>query len=198
MMMISPMFNEGVIIMNEGSSGSSTKSYRSSGRWKNVIDQVKPGDYVFIQFGHNDQKPDTPRHTEPRTSFRQNLADYINETKTKGGQPVLFTSIVRRKFNDAGKLEDTHGEYVTEVRKLAKELRIPLVDLNRKTADLVESMGPEKSKALFLYVEPRIYKLAPEGKKDDTHLNVYGATKIAGLAIEGLKETNLSLVKYIR
>ncbi len=198
MMMIAPMFKEGVAINNAASSGRSSKSFRDEGRWKKVIDQVKKGDYVFIQFGHNDAKTDTARHTDAPTTFRQNLLDYVLQTKAKGAQPVLFTSIVRRKFDRNGMLQDTHGEYVTVVRKLAAELKIPLVDLNKKFGDLVQALGPEESKKLFLYVEPKQFERAPDGKKDDTHLCVYGATKVAALAIEGLKETGLPLAKFIR
>src|ERR1044072_4671409 len=103
MMAMPQFFNPNVTIQNAAISGISSKSFRDEGAWKKVIDGVKPGDYVFIQFGHNDEKPDTALHTGARTSFRQNLINYINETKAKGGNPVLFTSIVRRKFNEIGK-----------------------------------------------------------------------------------------------
>src|SRR5438067_5578964 len=125
MMAMPQFFTDEVEIQNAAISGISSKSFRDEGAWKKVIDAVKPGDYVFIQFGHNDEKLDTALHTDARTSFRQNLINYINETKAKGANPVLFTSIVRRKFNANGKLEDTHGDYVTVVRELAKEKNIP-------------------------------------------------------------------------
>src|ERR1044072_6988713 len=133
MMPMPQFFNQNVTIKNAAISGISSKSFRDEGAWQKVIDEVEPGDYVFIQFGHNDEKPDSANHTDARTTFRQNLMNYIKETKAKGGYPVLFTSIVRRKFNANGKLEDTHGNYVVVVRELAKELNVPLVDINKKT-----------------------------------------------------------------
>ncbi len=198
MMMIAPMFNNAVVISNAARSGRSSKSYRSEGRWEKVIDQVKSGDYVFIQFGHNDSAKDTLRHTNARIDFRQNLINYVNETTAKGGHPILFTSIARRQFDNAGKLVDTHGDYVQVVRELAEDLNIPLVDLNKKTSELLQKMGPEESKKMFLYVEPGRYKEALEGKKDDTHLCTEGAIKVAELAIEGIKELKLPLAKFIK
>lgn len=198
MMMMPQFFNNHVKIENAAISGISSKSFRDEGAWKKVIDQVQPGDYLFIQFGHNDEHSDSVSHTEPRTSFRQNLINYITETKAKGAYPVLFTSIVRRNFDNNGHLEDTHGDYVTVVRELAKEQNVPLIDLNKKTGDLVQSLGPEDSKKLYLYFEPGAFGNIPEGKKDDTHLCVYGATKVAELAVQGMKELNLGLVKYLK
>ena len=198
MMAVPQFFNKEVEIHNAAISGISSKSFRDQGAWKKVIDEVKPGDYVFIQFGHNDEKPDTTVHTEAGTSFHQNLINYITESRAKGAYPVLFTSIVRRKFNVNGKLEDTHGDYVTVVRQLAKETNVPLIDLNKKTSDLVESLGPEESKKLYLYIEPGAFTKLPEGKKDDTHLCEYGAYKFAELAVQGLKQLNLGLVEYLK
>ncbi|HEY4289620.1 MAG TPA: rhamnogalacturonan acetylesterase [Puia sp.] len=198
MQMAPPFFKEGVVIHNEARSGRSSKSFREEGHWKKVIDNVKAGDYVFIMFGANDMKPDSARHTDPQTTFRQNFVNYINETRAKGAYPVLFTSLVRRRFDKSGKLVDTFGDYVTVVRELAAEMKVPLVDLYRKTWDLVQGYGPEESKKLFLYIEPGRFTKLPEGKKDDTHLNIDGATKVAQLATEGLKELNIPLSSYIK
>jgi lysophospholipase L1-like esterase len=198
MMMVPPMFSNGVVIKNAARSGRSSKSFRREGRWKLVIDQVRAGDYVFIQFGHNDSAKDTLRHTEPRLDFRQNLINYIDETRAKGGTPVLFTSIARRQFDSAGEIVDTHGDYVQVVRDLAGELDIPLVDLHKKTSEVIQKLGPQKSKILFLYVEPGMYKEAPEGKMDDTHLSEEGARVVAELAMEGIKELRLPLAKFIK
>jgi lysophospholipase L1-like esterase len=198
MQMIKPFFDGNVTVQNYGKSGRSSKSYRSEGYWNKVINMVQPGDYVFIQFGHNDEKPDTARHTDPRTSFRENLMNYIKEVEAKGAHPILFTSIVRRSFDPANNhLKDTHGEYVTVVRELAKEKNIPLVDLNTSTGALVDSMGPEASKKLYIYVNPGVIPSLPDGKKDDTHLCIYGASEFARLAAEGLKALKLPLSEHI-
>ena len=198
MMMIKQFFSDQVSINNAGVSGRSSKNFRSEGHWKKVIEKIKPGDYLFIQFGHNDAKTDTLRYTEPSTSFRQNLINYINEAKAKGAFPILFTSIPRRSFDKEGNLVDTHGDYVTVVRELAEEMHIPLVDLNKKMANLIQELGPEESKKLFLYLNPGQFKKIPEGKQDDTHLNVYGANQVAELAAQGLKELNLPLSRYLK
>jgi lysophospholipase L1-like esterase len=198
MMMMGPMFNDKVVVNNAASSGRSSKSFREEGRWKKVIEEVQPGDYVFIQFGHNDEKKDSARHTDARTSFRQNLLNYVNETQAKGAHPVLVTSIVRRQFDSTtGKLADTHGDYVTVVRELAEKINIPLIDLNKKTAQMVEGMGAEASKKLYLYLAPGQHAKAPGGKKDDTHLCEYGAIQFAELAAESLIELNLPLARYL-
>jgi lysophospholipase L1-like esterase len=198
MQMAPQFFTDKVEIHNAALSGRSSKSFRDEGHWKPVIDSVQAGDYVFIMFGGNDQKPDSQRHSDPHTTFRQNFINYINETRAKGAHPVLFTSIVRRKFDDKGKLVDTYGDYVTVVRELAAEMKVPLVDLYKKTWDLVEGMGPEESKKLFLYVPPGRFTKLPEGKKDDSHLNIEGATEVARLAAQGLKELHLEISTYIK
>lgn len=195
MQMARGYFTGPVIIHNAARSGRSSKSYRSEGHWQKVIDSVQQGDYVFIMFGPNDQKSDTARHTDPRTTYRQNLVNYINETRAKGAYPILFTSIVRRKFNNNGKLEDTLGDYIPVVRELATEMKVPLVDLYKRSGELVESYGPEESKKLFVYIQPGVFPKLPDGKQDDTHLDELGATKIAALAAAELKAMGLPFFK---
>lgn len=197
MQMAPSLFNEQVEIRNYARSGRSSKSFRTEGLWEKVIQQVRPGDYVFIQFGHNDAKPDTARHTEPETDFRQNLLEYIREVTQKQAHPILFTSIARRKFDENGHLVDTHGGYVSVVRQLAAETGTPLIDLNQMTTRLLEETGPEASKALFLHIPPGKFASLPEGKKDDTHLSVLGATTVAELAVQGLIEQGLPLENFI-
>ncbi|WP_113664216.1 rhamnogalacturonan acetylesterase [Pedobacter nanyangensis] len=195
--MIDTFFNGEINIVNQGASGRSSKSYRDEGHWHKVISRVKEGDYVFIQFGHNDAKPDSLRHTSPQTTFKENLRNYVREVQAKKANPILFTSIVRRNFDEKGKLIDTHGEYVTVVRDLAKEMGVSLIDLNKKTAELVEAMGPEESKKLYMYVDAGVTPKLPKGKKDDTHLCEAGALKVAELAVKGLREINSPLAKYL-
>ena len=198
MMAMPQLVKKDVVIQNAAISGISSRSFRDEGAWQKVIDQVKPGDYVFIQFGHNDEKPDSANHTDARTSFRRNLMNYVAETRAKGGNPILFTSLVRRKFDNNGKLVDTHGDYVTVVRELATEINVPLIDLNKLMGDLVQNLGPEESKKLYLYIEPGLFTKLPEGKKDDTHLCEYGATKVAELAVKEIKRLKLPLGSYLK
>mgnify|MGYP002236990560 FL=1 len=206
-MVLPGFFSEDIRIDNHAANGRSSKSFISEGRWEKVISKVKKGDYVFIQFGHNDEKADSTRHTDPGSTFDENLRRYVNETRAKGGIPVLFNSIVRRNFvqpkDDAiakecppqhrGKREqpkegtvlfDTHGAYLDAPRNVAKELGVTFIDMNKITHDLVQGLGPVESKKLFMFVEPNQVPAFPKGREDNTHLNVYGARTIAGLAVD--------------
>jgi len=173
---------------NHAMNGRSSLSFRNEGRWKPIMDKIKPGDYVFIQFGHNDEKPDTTRHTDPATTYKDQLRRYVKETRDKGGIPVLFTSIVRRKFNEKGELEETHGDYPQAVRDLAAELKVTLIDHNLSSKKLVQDLGPDNSKALFMWVEKGTNPACPEGKQDDTHLRARGARAMARLVVDELVE----------
>lgn len=197
MQLARPYYSDDVEIFNFARSGRSSKSFRSEGHWAKALKKMEAGDFVFIQFGHNDQKPDTARHTEANSSFKANLIRYIDETKARGAFPILFTSIVRRNFGPDGKLKDTHGAYVTVVRVLADSLHIPLVDMTQLTGQLVEQMGVEESKKLYLYVQPGVTPKLPEGKEDDTHLCVYGADQYARLAAQSIKNLHLPLSSYV-
>ncbi len=184
-------------IHNHAVNGRSSKSFIGEGRWQVVLDSLKSGDYLFIQFGHNDQKIKSPdRYTEPYGEYTENLKKYVNESRSKGAIPFLFTSIVRRKFNEDGTLIDTHTDYPPAMRKVAEELAVPMVDLQVMTENLVESLGDESSKELYLW-DPTISEKFPEGRKDDTHLKVSGAKKVAELAVSGLLEKDANLAKHI-
>lgn len=186
-----------IIVDNHALNGRSSLSFRNEGNWKKVYDKIKPGDFVFIQFGHNDEKPDSARHTEPGSTYNQQLARYIDETREKGGIPVLLTSIVRRKFNEQGTLDETHGNYIQSVRDVAKEKKVLLIDHNEMSKELVQSMGPEDSKALFMWVEKGTNPAAPDGRQDDTHLRARGARAMARLVVSKIKESIPELAKYV-
>ena len=190
-----PMFfNDQVQIENYAKNGRSTKSFIDEGRWKSVYDKLQPGDYVFIQFGHNDEKKnDSTRYTEPQTSYKANLMKFINESKEKGAIPILITPVARRKFDENNKLEKTHGEYPDVVREIAKTDNIALIDLEKKSEELFSKLGPEGTKNIFLWVPPGEYKTLPEGKEDNTHFQQDGAIKIAGLVVEGIHNLDLPL-----
>lgn len=197
--MVLPRYFTGEVrIDNHAMNGRSSKSFIDEGRWDKVIRRVKPGDYVFIQFGHNDEKPKPDRHTEPGSTFDDNLRRFVNETRAKGGIPVLFNSIVRRNFDASGTLVDTHGAYRESPRNVARELAVPFVDMNRITHELVQGLGPEESKKLFMWVESNTVPAMPKGKEDNTHLNPYGAKVIAGLAVDALAEAVPALAGYVR
>lgn len=197
--MLQPFFTENVIVDNRAVNGRSTRSFRNLKHWEAVYNSLKPGDYVFIQFGHNDGKlTDSTRYTNPHSSYRHNLIRYVQETREKGAIPILFSSIARRKFNNEGVLLDSHGAYTLETRLVAQDLNVTFIDLQYYTELLEESYGPEKSKNLHLHFMPGENDYLPKGLDDNTHLSVLGATEIAAIAVEELKKTALLLVKYIK
>lgn len=187
-----------ITVDNHAQNGRSTKSFIDEGRWDAVRAKITPGDYVFIQFGHNDAKTDEQRHTEPGSTFDDNLRKFVNETREKGGIPVLFNSIVRRNFNDEGVLVDTHGAYREVPRKIAEEMQVTFIDMNKITHDLVQATGVEPSKELFMWVAPHTVPMAPKGKEDNTHLNVYGAKVVAALALSAIVDAIPQLAEFVR
>lgn len=191
-------FNDTVKVSNHAVNGRSSKSFIEEGRWQVVLNSLQSGDYAIIQFGHNDQKPDSARHTDPQTTYRSNLEKCVSETLAKRAFPILCTSIVRRKFDKGGILIDTHGEYPEAVRKAAEQMQVPLLDLQFRTMKLVSELGPEKSKSLFLYASPGQYKNRPEGVQDDTHLNPEGAAAVARMAVEEMRALKLPLANFVK
>ena len=140
------LFNDKVKVENHAVNGRSSRSFLDEGLWDKVYQQLKPGDYVFIQFGHNDQKADSPgRYTNPYTAYRANLERYVTETRSKGAVPVILSSIVRRKFNEKGTLEDTHGAYPLVARMVARETGAGFIDLQLLTENLVTQSGPKNA-----------------------------------------------------
>lgn len=195
-----PRFLEpGVRVHNAAVNGRSSKSFIDEGRWAAVLGQVRGGDVVLVQFGHNDQKSqDSTRYTEPHTGYRANLRRYVSEARSRGATVVLLTPIVRRRWNVRGEMEDTHGAYPGVMRQVAAEMEVPLIDLQRTTEALVRRAGDEGSKALYVWTAPGEYAMYPQGRHDDTHLSLRGATEVARLAAEGLKATDLPLARHVR
>lgn len=196
---LQPFFKSNIKIDNRAANGRSSKSFINENRWDSVCKVLKKGDYVFIQFGHNDQKVNDPnRYTNPHTAYRNNLIRFVLDARTKGAIPVLFSSIVRRNFNENGSLEDTHGQYPLEARLVAKEYKVTFIDLQYLTEKLEESYGVEGSKKLHLHYEAGENPYYKEAKHDDTHLSLLGATEVAKLVIEALRDTDLNLKKHIK
>jgi lysophospholipase L1-like esterase len=188
------LLKEHITLENHAVNGRSTKSFIDEGRWQAVFDSLRQGDYVFIQFGHNDQKSEDPaRYAAPQTAYRHNLERFISETRQKNATPVLFTSIVRRKFDDTGRLTDTHGDYPPAAREVASAMQVTLIDLEQLTRNLVEGTGDEASKAIYLWTEPS--ERFPKGRQDDTHLSLEGARQVSWMAGEELKKKGLDFLK---
>jgi lysophospholipase L1-like esterase len=192
-------FDDGAVVDNHALNGRSTKSFIAEGHWAPVISALQPGDFLIIQFGHNDEKKeDSTRYAAPRTDYRANLARFVAEARAKGATPILCTPIVRRKFNAAAELEATHGEYPDVVRELAKTENVPLLDMERLTEGLVASAGPEGSKKLYVWVSQGEWPAFPAARQDDTHLNPTGATAVAKLAADAIRTSGLSLAEHLR
>ncbi len=191
-------FRPDISIVNHALDGRSTKSFIDEGHWARVLNALRSGDWLVIQFGHNDQKYDQPlRYTDPASTYPENLSRFAREAVGQGAHPLFATSIYRRRFTTEGRPEDTLGEYPEAMRRLAGLLGHPLIDLHAHTCDLLNSLGPEKSKALFLHFAPGAHPLYPQGKADDTHLSAYGAHAIATLFASELRRLDLELARSL-
>jgi lysophospholipase L1-like esterase len=192
------MFDSTVTVDNRAKNGRSTRTFISEGLWKKLIDDVKEGDYVLIQFGHNDEsKEKTDRYTTPE-EFKANLVRFITETRNKKAVPVLLTPVTRRQFDANGTIKETHAEYAPLVRDVASQYDVPLIDLDEKSKKLVQQFGPENSKLLYMQLEPGEHPNYPEGRNDNTHFNELGARKMAQLVLWSIKDLHLGLADHIR
>jgi len=191
-------FDSSVSVDNRAKNGRSTKSFISEGLWKKLIDDVNEGDYVLIQFGHNDEaKEKGDRYSTPE-EFKANLVKFISETRNKKANPVLLTPVSRRQFDSVGNVRQTHAVYSPLVREVAKQYNVPLIDLDELSRALYQKFGPENSKLLFMQLEPGENPNYPEGRNDNTHFNELGARKIAQLVLWGLKDLKLDVANRIR
>lgn len=186
------LFEEGVTVKNHAKSGRSTKSFKNEGFWNDVYKNIQPGDYVLIQFGHNDEKVDNPAVGASPAEYEENLREYVTLVKGKNAHPILLTPIARRRFSNNGQFYDSHGAYSSIACTLAKEMGIHCIDLHSATNDLLSSLGEENSASLFLHVEAGNVNY-PNGIIDNTHLNVAGAQKVAELAAAALIRQNIPL-----
>ena len=189
----------GVKVENKAVSGTSTKSFRDRGYWKPVVAGLKKGDFLLIQFGHNDQKKNRPKvYAEAKTTYSQNLTKYISEAKAKGAKPILISSMCRRAFNK-GQLRRTLKDYPEYCRLVAMKQNIPIIDLNNISFSKVNAMGKAKSKELYNHVPKGskytywTVKKGKESHKDNTHLNSKGAKLAAQWIVDDAKKQNLEL-----
>ena len=213
-------FDDNILVDNHAVNGRSSLSFINEGRWDKVLEKLKPGDYVIIQFGHNDEKPKADRHTDPGSTFDYNLAKYVRETREHGGIPVLMNCVVRRNFfvqapenDDDEKLRtttfkdgvkmvegdsliDTHGLYRVAPRDVAQRMNCHFVDANAITHQLEQGLGREESKKLHMWFLPGTEPTVPDGRQDNTHYNVYGAHVVARLLADALCKEIPLLAKY--
>ena len=178
-----------VKVHNHAASGRSTLSFINEGRWKSVSDSLQKGDYVVIQFGHNDEKKEPKLYTDPFGSFKNNLRKFIEESRQKGAVPIICSSIVRRHFDGKGNLIDTHGDYIKAAKEIAMETKTPYVNMEAATRKLVSEMGPDKSKEIFNFTNK---------KQDSTHVNVKGANAVAQLFVNEVKAESLPMSRLFK
>lgn len=196
-MPFSYFFDATVEVDNRAMNGRSTKSFIAENRWQPVLNDLQGGDYVFIQFGHNDEVKTKATYTT-EDEFRTNLKRYVSETRSKKALPVLITPVARRKFDSTGKVVGTHEVYSAIVRSVAKEQNVFLIDLDTKSQALLQKFGPETSKLLFNHLTPGEHPNYHEGKQDDTHFSELGARKMAQLVLAEIRNLHFDLANHIR
>jgi lysophospholipase L1-like esterase len=187
-----------VRIANRAMNGRSTRTFIAEGRWKNITDSLSAGDYVFIQFGHNDESVEKVDRYTPPADFKANLTRMVQDARARGAIPVLFTPVRRRKFDDAGRLVDTHGEYPGYTREVARRQKVALIDMHESSADVLASFGADSSVKLFLQVEKGENPNYPDGVHDNTHFRPLGAELMARLAVDGVKSLKLNLTRHLK
>lgn len=185
-----------VVVSNHARRGRSTRTFLNEGFWAALIANVKEGDHVIVQFGHNDGSIDEEQ--TPREEYRSNFARFVADVRGRRGIPILATPIVVRAFNPDGSLRDTHGSYPDIVRSVASAAAVPLLDMQVLSAQLVTEYGPEGSKQLFQHLAPGAHPNYPNGLADNIHLSPTGARLLAERAARGLKGLDVPLAAFVK
>lgn len=180
-------WDSSVTVVNRAKNGRSTKTFISEGLWSSISSELREGDYVIIQFGHNDESVEKKERYATPDTFKMNLTRFITETRARRATPILLTPVSRRKFDKEGKAVETHAVYSALVREVAKETGVAFIDLDEKSRALYQQFGPENSKWLFLQLQPGEHPNYPEGKNDNTHFSELGARLIAQLVLQELR-----------
>jgi lysophospholipase L1-like esterase len=176
------------VAVNEALSGASSKSFADLGRLDRILSRIKRGDYLLISFGHNDEKKEDPaRYTEPSTTYKAYLSQYIDKSRAKGAKPVLVTSVERRRFTSTGAISPSHGAYPAAMRQLAAAKGVPLVDLTASSTALFTRAGVEGTKKYFLHLKAGQSPNYPNGVEDNTHFQATGAIEVARLVATALR-----------
>ena len=190
-------FDSTVLIDNRARKGRSTRTFISEDLWRPIADRLMPGDYVFIQFGHNDEsRTKGERYASPE-AYQENLRKFIRETRNKNANPVLLSPVTRRRFDEKGNIRETHSEYSPLVFQVARETNTPFIDLDKKSRELLQAFGEEGSRYLFLQLAPGEHPNYPEGIDDNTHFNEFGARKIAQVVLKEIVALRLELAGRI-
>ena len=189
-------FDSTVTIENRAKNGRSTRTFIAENLWQPIADALREGDYVFIQFGHNDEaKEKTDRYTSPE-DYKSNLRKFVTETRAKNATPVLLTPVTRRRFKD-GNIQETHVEYSKLVMEVGDELKVPVIDLDTRSRAMLQQVGEEASKLFFLQLQAGEHPNYPDGKNDNTHFSELGARKVAQLVLADIVALKLELSRRI-
>jgi lysophospholipase L1-like esterase len=168
-----------VVVDNRAKNGRSTRTFIEEGRWQALLDATKPGDIVLIQFGHNDESVEKPDRYTPPVDYTRNLERFVADVRARDAVPVLSTPVARRRFDAQGRVLASHGEYPDLVRMLAAREHVALVDMERRSAAVLQEVGDEASKPLFLWLAPGVNPNYPKGVQDNTHFSPAGALRMA-------------------
>jgi lysophospholipase L1-like esterase len=191
--MLPRFFRIGVVVANHAESGETIRSFEGERRFAKVMSLIQPGDYLFMQFGHNDQKPNAVSIDD----YKRLLAEYIAQTRAKGATPVLVTSMNRRTFNADGRITNSLAGYPDAVREVAAAQLVALIDLNAMSKTLFEAMGPEGSMKAFMHYPANAFPNQTQAISDDTHFNTYGAYELARCIAHGIRQAKLPLRKFL-
>ena len=190
-------WDSSINVVNTAKNGRSTKSFILEGIWQSIVNQAAEGDFVMIQFGHNDEvKEKTDRYTTP-DEYKNNLTKFIKETREKKAIPILLTPVSRRKFDEKGIALQTHEIYSGLVREVAEKNDVILIDMDKKSIQLFQKFGVENSNLLFLKLKPGEHPNYPDGKDDNTHFNELGARLVAQLMLEEVNNKIPSLAQHL-
>ncbi len=191
--MLPRLFRPGVVVANHAESGETVKSFVTEQRLAKVMSLIQPGDYLLMQFGHNDQKP----NAVPLDEYRKLLVDSIEQARAKGATPVLVTSMNRRTFDDGGKIKNSLAGYPDAMRSIATAQHVALIDLNAMSKTLFEAMGPEGSTKAFMHYPANAFPNQTKAISDDTHFNKYGAYELARCVALGIRSARLPIAKFL-
>ncbi len=195
--MLPVFFTDKVVVTNYAESGEALKSFVWENRLKKIMSVIRPGDYLFIQFGHNDQKTNSSAYVEAFTGYKDLLKQFIQEARDKGAKPVIVTSMQRRSFDENGKVINTHGNYPEAARQVAREEHVPLIDLHAMSTDLYEALGVEGSKRAFVHYPANSFPGQEKALADNSHHSTYGAYELAKCVVEGIKANIPNLAQYL-
>jgi lysophospholipase L1-like esterase len=195
--MITSFLTDDVVVVNLAESGETLKSFKGENRLKKLLEMLTPGDYVFIEFGHNDQKPQSPDYVKPFEGYKDELKDYIMQIKDHGGRSVLVSPVQRRKFDSTGRIINTHGDYPFAMHETADEEGVPFIDLNGMSKVLFETLGEEGSKRAFVHYPANSFPGQEAQFADNSHFSPYGAYELAKCILQGICDTNIDLKECI-